>query len=228
MHLKNCRFVYALLTAWLIASSAHALDTLSLLKNDGPSMTLLLEKKPIYAETEGSVPVSFPDALVVFEQPNLLQSVQDAYCELTAEIGKPEFTIQQASTNTYFYINRKNERTDITEVLRQRNSDNAIDIIYYAIGERFFGKYEAVIHVQITGDNGEQTRYVASVYAYPENAFSRFFARRLGLVERFFRNKTSELTGLITEITCNLCEVFFDYSRLPLGDSTWRFANTAL
>jgi len=204
MRLRNFKSVYVLLFASLIVSSAQALDTLSLL-GDGPSRTLLVMKKPIYAETTGSVPVKFPDALVVFEQPDLLQSVQDAYCELIAENGKPEFTIEQTSTNTYFYINRKNERTDITEVLRERTSETAVDVIYYSVGERFFGKYEAVIHVQITDDDGEHTHYTASVYAYPENAFSRFFARRLGLVERFFRNKTSEMTGLITQITYNLC-----------------------
>ena len=182
-----------------------ALDTLSLLE-DGPSKSLLQRKKPIHAETAGSVPVDFDRALVVFGQPDLLQSIQDAYCELIAESDEPEFTIQQNSSNTYFYVNRKGERTDITEVLRKPTSDNTIDIVFYSAGERFFGDYQAVVHVQVVDDGEDGIRYTAFVYAYPENAFSRFFARRLGLVERFFKKKTAEMTGIITTITCNLCE----------------------
>ena len=198
--------IWCISLAVMLGLSAQALETVSLLPDEGPSRALLEQKKPIYAETRGEVDVVFSNALIVFDQPNLLKEVQDAYCVLIAKDHEPEFTIQQQSTNTYFYVNKDGDRTDIQEVVRRQTSENTFDIIYYSCGKRFFGKYQAVIHVRIS-DGGEGcSSYTAAVYAYPENAFSRFFARHLGLVERFFRSKTEELTGIITTISCNLCE----------------------
>lgn len=189
----------------MVAMPVKALDTLVLLPA-GPSKALLENKKPIYAETSGEVQVDYAQALNVMDEPGLLQNVQDAYCKLIAKDGTPEFTIQQCSSNTYFYVNKDGERTDIAEVLRKKTSGSTFDIVYYSAGKRFFGRYEAVIHVQISDDGDAGSRYVASVYAYPENAFSRFFARHLGLVDRYFKKKTGEMTGIITTITCSLCD----------------------
>jgi hypothetical protein len=210
MPLKNCKaaMAYARRMAWMaglmIAVSAQALDTLPLLPS-GAAQTLLEKKKPIRAEAAGTVPAEYGAAMLVFESPSLLTDVQAAYASLLPDGEKPEFLIQQAAPKAWFYINRKGERTDITEIARKQTSDTAFDIIYYSAGKRFFGDYQAVIHVQISKD-AEQSRYAAMVYAYPENAFSRFFARRLGLVERFFKKKTAEMSGIISTITCNLCE----------------------
>ncbi|MBN2161967.1 MAG: hypothetical protein JXR25_08375 [Pontiellaceae bacterium] len=191
---------------WHISVSVRALDTVVLLQN-GSSKTLLEQKDPILAEAAGTVPVPFSKALVLIETPTLLNDVQNAYRGLMMDEGEePEFTIQQNSTNTYFYVNRDGERTDITEVLRRRTAENAFDIVYYSKGERFFGDYQAVIHVQVSPSGATNSTYAASVYAYPENAVSRFFARRLGLVKRFFKKKTAEMSGIITAITCSLCD----------------------
>ena len=184
--------------------SAQALDTIALLP-DGPSKHLLEKKKPIYAETCGAVPVGFSDALVVFGKPTLLQDVQDAYRAQIAKDHEPEFSIQQASSNAYYYVNKDKERTDITEVLRKKTSDSTYDIVYYSTGKRFFGKYEAVIHVRICANGEDKTSYLAVVYAYPENAFSRFFARHLKVVERYFTKKTGQMTEIVTAISCSLC-----------------------
>lgn len=203
--MKSFRIVVALLVVGLMAGSVQALDTVSLLP-DGAAKTLLKKKKPIRASSGGSVPVDYNKAMLLLETPTLLTDVQDAYSELMPDGEEPEFTIEQNSTNSYFYINRKGERTDIVEVVRKKTSDTTFDIVYYSAGKRFFGHYQAVIHVQVTSAGDEASKYVASVYAYPENAFSRFFARRLGLVKRFFNKKTAEMSGIITTITCNLCE----------------------
>lgn len=181
-----------------------ALDTLALLES-GPSKMLLESKKPIYAETQGSVPIRFSRALDVLQQPELMTNVQRAYCELIAEGGTPEFTINQTSTNTYYYINKDGERTDITEVLKRKTSDTTFDMVLYSAGQRFFGNYQALIHVQIVDVGNGSVSYVSSVYAYPENAVSRFFARHLGLVNRYFKSKTSQMTDIITAISCRLC-----------------------
>ena len=191
---------------WLpSAVDARALDTLALLE-PGPSLALLQNKKPIYAESGGQVPVSYGRVLTVLQQPDLMNNVQQAYSELIVEGEAPEFSIRQTSSNTYFYINRKGERTDVTELVRKQTSEENFEIVLYSAGERFFGRYEALIHVRIEAEAARQSRFSASVYAYPENAVSRFFARHLGLVERYFNKKTKQMTGMITTIACSLCD----------------------
>lgn len=212
MPLKNCRrdacrvirdtVVVAVLMGTI---SIQALETKALLP-DGASKNLLENKKPLYCETEGVVPVDFAQALKVFAHPDLLVNVQAAYTEKVLEEGAPEFSIQQTSETEYHYVNRKGERTDIAEVMRAKTSGETFDIVLYSTGKRFFGKYQAVIHVQLLDCGEAGVGYVASVYAYPENAVSRFFARHLNLVEKYFNKKTEHLTEMITVISTSLCE----------------------
>ncbi|MBN2703388.1 MAG: hypothetical protein JXR23_04170 [Pontiellaceae bacterium] len=195
-----------MLLAWLPAISVLALDTESLLE-DGPAKALLQGKKPILADVSGNIAVEFDQALRVLKKDSLLQDIQAAYGELLPENEAPEFTIYTSSTNAYYYINKKGERTDIEEVVRRKTSDDSFEMVYYSYGKRFFGKYKAVIHVCIKRDmTSGMVMYDASVYAYPENAFSRFFARHLGLVEDYFEDKTDEMTGIITSISQSLCK----------------------
>ncbi len=189
----------------ILAEPAFALDTMSLL-GEGPARELLEGKKPIFVETSGIVPVNFNQALGVLRHPAFMTNVQTAYNEMIDDDGKPEFTIQQTSTNTYFYVNRKGERTDITELARRQTSASCFDIVLYSAGKRSFGNYQAVIHVQVVAEGENASRYVAMVHAYPENAVSRFFARHLGLIERYFNKKTSLLSTMISTITLGLCE----------------------
>ena len=209
--LRCCLVLYVL---WpLSGAAAQPLDTMALL-DEGPSRTLLEGKKPIYAETSGRVPVNYSQALEILQQPGFMNNVQEAYTNLIDEDGTPEFTIQQTSANCYFYVNRKWERTDITEIMRRNTSADRFDIILYSTGQRFFGNYEALIHVRVKADGEGASTYVAAVYAYPENAVSRFFARHLGLVDRYFRKKTVHMTDMITTITCSLCG---QDEEVPLG-----------
>ncbi len=199
--IRNALVVAAL----LCVAKVQALETLPLLPEEGPSKELLESKKPILAETSGSVPVNFNDALQVLLDPNFMNNVQNAYNTMIDDDGKPEFSIQQTSSNTYYYVNRKNERTDITEVMRKQNAETEIDIVLYSVGKRSFGKFQSVIHIQVTQESPSVTNYTAAVYAYPENGVSRFFVRHLGLVDRYFRKKTAHLSAMVTTIVCGLC-----------------------
>jgi hypothetical protein len=194
------------------------LDTLSLLE-DGPSKALLENTKPIVAEIRGRVPVEFSNALTVFERPDFLQCVQEEYGSQIGDEVQPEFVIKQSSTNTYFYVNRKGERTDITEELRKKTSDSTIDLVLYSHGKRSFGKYRSLVHIQVSDDGQGGSVYVASIYAYPENGFSRFFVRHLGLIERYFKNKTDEMAELFTAIICNLCNKDYQEQKLASANA---------
>ncbi len=118
---------------------------------------------------------------------------------------RPEFTVQQSSSNTWFFINGNQERTDIAEVAGRLTGADTFDLAYYTQGRRFFGHYQALIHIRLTGA-GDSTAYTVAVYAYPENGFSRFFARHLQLVEKYFRSKTSEISELAVQISTKLCD----------------------
>jgi len=164
----------------------------------------LMEQKFIYAETGGAVPVSFCSAVSVLHQPAFLTRVQEEYEKMLPAGKLPEFTVQQSSTNAWFYINKKQERTDIAQVASRITGADTFDLAYYTHGRRFFGMYQALIHVRLTG-SGNSTDYTVAVYAYPENGFSRFFARHLKLVERYFHSKTAEISAIAVQISTRLC-----------------------
>ena len=182
---------------------ALELPEITALVSDNLSLTLL-KKEFIYAETEGTVPVSIHSAISVLQQPSFLTRVQEEYEKLLPSGKHPEFTIQQSATNTWFYINKKQERTDITEVAGRMNGADTFDRAYYTQGRRFFGFYQALIHIRLTG-TGDSTDYTVAVYAYPANNFSRFFARHLQLVEKYFSSKTGEISELAVRISIRLC-----------------------
>lgn len=164
----------------------------------------LLAKEFICAETVGTVPVNIQSAISVFQLPSFLTSVQEEYARILPPGKLPEFTVQQSSTNTWFFINGHQERTDITEVAGRMTAKDTFDLAYYTAGRRFFGFYEALIHIRLAGA-GDSTSYTVAVYAYPENGFSRFFARRLNLVEKYFHSKTGEISELAVQISTRLC-----------------------
>lgn len=164
----------------------------------------LLEREFIYAETDGMIPVGFCSAISVFQQPEFLTRVQEEY-EKTLPSGKcPEFIVQQSATNTWFYINKKQERTDIKEVAGRIAGTGTFDLAYYTQGRRFFGTYEALVHIRLL-QRGDETGYTVAVYAYPENGLCRFFAQHLPPVEKYFRDKTIEISEAAVRISTRLC-----------------------
>ena len=204
MPLKSCSLI-AVLAVWSsLVCGALALDTASQLPEGAAKK--LLSKKTIKVDVEGTLSVSYSNALTVVERPGLLREVQEAYADLLGEGETPEFTIHQTSTNTYYYVNKDDERTDISEVVRGPEKAGTFDLVYYSFGKRFFGRYEAVIHIRLMQGPNDELRYVCTVYAYPENGFSRFFARHLGLVERYFNDKTEHMDGIISSIAGTLCQ----------------------
>ncbi len=164
----------------------------------------LLAKEFIFAETGGTVPVGIQSAISILQQPSFLTCVQEEYVKMLPPGQLPEFVIQQSASNTWFFINGHQERTDITEVAGRLTGQETFDLAYYTEGRRFFGFYQALIHIRLAG-NGDSTGYTVAVYAYPENGFCRFFFRHLNLVDKYFRSKTGEISALAVRIGTRLC-----------------------
>lgn len=199
--MKN-RLLFILLVPVLSLAAIQVPETVMLVSDD--LSLVLLNKKFISAETDGTVPVPLREAVQVLDHPEFLTRVQNEYEKLLPPGKRPEFKVEQSPDGTWFYINKYGERTDIRQVAGQKTGTDAFDLAYYTEGRRFFGFYQALIHIRLTG-TGDSTDYAVAVYAYPENGFSRFFARHLQLVEKYFRSKTGEISQLAVQISTRLC-----------------------
>ena len=162
----------------------------------------------IRVEGEGLVDVPFAEARRLFEQDDILDAVQVAYRNLLPPGEQPEFTVQQEATNRWSYLNKANQRSVMVELHRSLDDADDARLVFYSEGERFFGDFRAVIDISVRGED-VQSRYAVTVMAYPVNSFSRFFARHLGVVPRFFRTKTTE----ITELAVMICRYLADERR---------------
>ena len=91
--------------------------------------------------------------------------------------------------------------------MRDRQPDGKLHAVYAVSGERFFGQFRALVHIEIE-DRGEgKVAYHAEVYAWPENPMVRGAARGLRFaIESFFNSKTRYMTGLVLDICSRLVE----------------------
>jgi hypothetical protein len=182
----------------LVSGHSFALDTAALV--DGHAAALL-KKKCIETETCGVLPARFDAVARYLSQPDLVQRIQGEYRRSVSKDGTIDFPIVENGNNTYYYINEKDQRTDLFELYRRPTSDSTFDLVYYAKGKRYFGKYEVLIHIRAIDAGPAGTIYTASVHAYPHNGLMRFFARRFGTVERYFQRKTR----LIDRVSNKIC-----------------------
>ncbi|MEN8254367.1 MAG: hypothetical protein ABFR33_02750 [Verrucomicrobiota bacterium] len=183
----------------MVSPVAFALGTADLL-NDAAAKALL-EKKCIRTEACGVLPARFDAAVGYLNQPDLVQRIQGEYRQSVSKDGTIDFPIVGTGNGTYYYVNEKNQRTDLFELCRRQTSDSTFDLVYHATGKRFFGKYEVLIHIRAIDAGPAGTVYTASVHAYPHNGPVRFFARRFGTVERYFQRKTR----LIARVSTRIC-----------------------
>ena len=202
--MKKHIFHSVALIAATACSSVLALGTADLLP-DSPARKLL-DKKCIRAATSGVVPVSYDSATRILDQQDLLKIVQAEYARSISKEGSVKFPIIETAPGQFHYVNEKGQRTDIVELHRSQSEEGAFDIILQASGKRFFGLYDVIIHVQIQDASDAGVVYAAQVHAYPHNGPMRFFARKLGTVERYFRKNTSNIESLACNIGQGLAE----------------------
>lgn len=183
--------------AWA-AGRSFALDTAAMV--DGHAAKLL-EKKCIRTESSGVLPARFDAVVRYLSKPDLIQHIQGEYRRSVSRDGTIDFPIVGTGNGTYYYINEKNQRTDLLELCRSQTSDSTFDLVYHAAGKRYFGKYEVLIHIRVIDAAPAGTIYLASVYAYPHNGPVRFFARHFGTVERYFQRKTR----IIARVSKKIC-----------------------
>ena len=166
----------------------------------------VIESHFIEIHGQGTVNIPFPAARDLFESDRILDIIQESYADLLPKGEEPEFVVEAAGTNAWHYTNRKQETSRILELHRSFTGDLGGHLVFYTEGQRFFGTFRAIIdiHVSEAGPEEDACTYKVIVYAYPENAVSRFFARHLGIAERYFHQKTKDITALSIAISKHL------------------------
>jgi hypothetical protein len=186
-------------------SAACATADVAPLLEPGSAAAEMLTRHVIPVQASGEMALSFPVAVRVLARGNLLDDVQAAYAELLPEGEVPEFEVRHAESNHYFYVNAKQQRSDVRELLRRYDGSHEIEAVYYVTGKRFFGYFESVTHVRVTRAEDDIVAYAVDVFAYPHNGVSRFLARHLRLVERYFNDKTDAMVSMVADICRYLC-----------------------
>ena len=197
----------------LTLERSFALDTPALVNGHAAE---LLEKKCIQSVTSGLLPARFDAVARYLSHPDLVQRIQREYRRSVSKDGTIDFPIIENGNGSYFYINEKNQRTDLFELYRRQTSDSTFDLIYHAKGNRYFGKYEVLTHIRAIDAGAAGTIYIASVYAYPHNGPMRFFARRFGTVERYFQRKTRIIARVSSKICIGLDDPLSYVSLSPI------------
>ena len=196
-----------LLVLWLCGwawVAAPAQTTADLVAGDAEARAVL-GRSCIVVTTTGQMAVAYAGMARAFAAPDLLGDLQREYARQLPPGEQPEFVIEQTAPGLYHYVNRHGQASYIREVHRAARGESATELVLHTWGKRFFGRYEAVIHVTVTAGTERDLGYATVVYAYPENGMSRFLARHLGLVERYFRSKTAELEALSVRLGDALC-----------------------
>ncbi len=171
-----------------------------------PQAEAIAARHPIFVVKHGGVDISIATARQVFDRPNLISDVQSTYAALLPPSEKPEFVVEQTASNAWYYVNKNDEESSVTELLRDIPVGGDATIAYLVKGERFFGDFDALIHIVVKGQPEDVAcTYTATVWAWPHNRFARFFARHLGLVEKFFDSKTKDLAELSERVASHLC-----------------------
>jgi hypothetical protein len=197
------RFVHQFILL-LFSASVYATGTADLLTD--PAAKEILEKKCIRFGTTEVLTVEFDTACRILIQPQLLQAVQEEFIRSISKTGKVDFPVIETAPGTYYYINEKGKRSDITEHYRRKTNEHTFDYIVQASGKRFFGGYDVIIHLQVIDAEPAGIIYSVNTHAYPRNMLTRFSARKLGPVKNYFKKKMKLISYVAREIALGLCE----------------------
>ncbi len=169
-----------------------------------PLADAVLSNHYIHVTTSGTVPVDYDVSMNVLMQDDILTLVQSTYEEILEKGETAEFVIKQVDTNQYRFVNSEGETADIYEVYRRLHHNGAFDLVYFAEGDRSFGHFKSLTHITIRDMYNGSSHYYVNVFAYPENGVTRFFARHLRIVSRFFKRQTASIADVSTRVVLAL------------------------
>jgi len=158
----------------------------------------LLDRKNVTLSGKGTESVRFGVVNGIIESEHVLAALQQAYDSMRPDGETPEFVISAKPNNQYLYVDSDGEST-IIEELYKTSDDASASLYLFMEGERFFGSFEAVAIIRAQAIDTENIKWQIDVHAWPSNKLSRLIAR-MGIVNRYFRAQTSEITSLMLTI----------------------------
>lgn len=215
--MKTSRFIgAALLLAATATAASDERSRLATLIKDRPEAALL-EKRCIRADCAGLVAVGFSSATTVLTRPDFLSAAQAEFVRAFPELVAGGVTVTTTAPGEYHYINEEHHRTDVVELYRQSTDVGTFDIVLLASGRRFFGSYDAIIHIRLLDAATAGTAYTAQIHAYPRSFATRFLARRFGTIERYFAQSSTDIAWLAGQIIAGLSQpVVAESAPVPL------------
>lgn len=173
-----------LLAAAIPVMAANTTDLL-----DTPVDERLFGKKAIQLGTSAVLPLPFDRVAKTMEKPGLLETICREYVQSKQGADLAEIPLVETSPGHYAFFNEKGQRTDITELYRKQTDAQSFDYILLTSGKRFFGHYDAIIHIRIVDVGEVGAVYTANIHAYPHNAATRFFTKRLRVARQYFKTR---------------------------------------
>ncbi len=159
----------------------------------------LMHADPIHLTASGQLSVAYETACRMVMRDNFLETIQQGYAQTLPPGETAEFTVQQTAPGQYDYVNRKGRQTRIEELVRRMDPDGEVEMVLYTEGVRFFGPFQSLCLITARPAGPDAVDWSVEVYARPESAAVRWFAR-LTPVELFFRSKTRHMSELVAEV----------------------------
>ena len=188
----------------LPAGAALGMNTAELL--DHSEAREIYNRKCIRLGTSELLPIRFETACGVLESDSLAETVQRELARSVAEDHPVAVPTLGNQDGNWFYTDEKGHRTLVRELYRKRTDEQTFDFIVWASGKRFFGKYDVIIHLQLIDAGAAGTLYSVHSHAYPHNRITRFSARNIGPVKRWFKKKMKIISRGARELALRLCE----------------------
>ncbi len=191
------------LTVLLLPLASFAIGTADLVTH--PVGRDVLGKKCIRLGTSEVLPIKFKTACVVLKQKKLVLAIQKEFIRSISNHGAVDFTILEHGPGEYYYINEKEQRTDIIELYRKQTDEFSFDYIVMAHSKRFFGTYDVIIHLQVVDAGPTGIVYSVNVHIWPHNWLTRS-SHKIGLTRSFFKKKMKLISWVAREIGTGLSE----------------------
>ena len=168
-------------------------DILAVLKQFAAPYTnyaSMLDNDPIYIPSTGRIDVAFGLAREIAPDFELVAKIAESAVDSS-------FRLRRQEGGKYRFTNIQKEDCDIV-VMGNSTSSNRFITACVAEGERFFGKFSAIILVDSRQAPDGRILFDVHLYGYPHSAIWRFVARNFGSVQQYFLDRVMAVMRITT------------------------------
>ncbi|MDI6775274.1 MAG: hypothetical protein QME60_07790 [Verrucomicrobiota bacterium] len=150
----------------------------------------ILDNNPIYLPVTGRVDAAFDMVREIAPDVELVARLARAAVDSSFRLRR-----DPNATNAFTFTNVNKEDCDLLALQNSAAADT-FSSTTVAEGERFFGRFIAIIRLESERAPDGKAAFVVHLYAYPENAVWRFIARNVRTVSEYFRDRVMAIMGI--------------------------------